>query len=58
MKTATISKSLKEIWIWKEKCYEKSKGLSIKDYLNKIHNNVQVALKDSGFIEKNGKLEF
>ena len=43
--------------MWKDKCYEESKGLSVKDYLNKIHNNVQETLKDSGFIEKDGKLE-
>ena len=53
--SVTISKSLKEIWTWKDKCYEESKGLSVKDYLNKIHNNVQETLKDSGFIEKDGK---
>lgn len=57
MKTVLISKSLKEIWTWKEKCFEESKELSIKDYLNEIHMNVQETLKDSGFIEKDGKLE-
>jgi hypothetical protein len=57
MKTVTISKSLEEIWIWKDKCYEESKGLSVQDYLNSIHNNVQTVLKDSGFKENDGRLE-
>lgn len=57
MKIATVSKSLKETWARKDRCYEESKGLSVKDYLNKIHNNVQETLKDSGFREKDGKLE-
>jgi hypothetical protein len=57
MKTVAISKSLEEVWLWKDKCYEESKGLSLKDYLNKIHKNAEDALKETGFIEKKGKLK-
>lgn len=57
MKTSAISKSLEEVWEWKNRCYEDSKGLSVKDYLNKIHINVKIALKETEFIEKNGKLK-
>ncbi len=56
MKTVAISKSLKEVWEWKEKCYEESKGLSVKDYLHKVHKNAEDALKEAGFLEKDSKL--
>ncbi|MEW6419021.1 MAG: hypothetical protein AB1480_13015 [Nitrospirota bacterium] len=57
MKTATISKSLEEVWMWKEKCYEESKNLSVTEYLNIVHKNAEQALQETGFIEKNGKLK-
>lgn len=56
MRTIAIAESLKEVWIWKEKCYEESKGLSVKGYLDKVHKNAEQVLKESGFIEKGGKL--
>ncbi|MEK6766065.1 MAG: hypothetical protein AABY49_07595 [Planctomycetota bacterium] len=56
MKTVTMSKSLEEVWLWKSKCYEESKGLSVKDYLNIIHKNAEDALRETGFIEKENKL--
>lgn len=57
MKTAAISKSLEEVWEWKEKCYEESKGLNMKDYLKKVHKNVEKVLKETGFIEEGDKLK-
>ena len=57
MKTVTVAKSLEEVWIWKERCYEESKGLSVKDYLGKVHKNAEQALKETGFTEKDGKLK-
>lgn len=57
MKTVLIPKSLEEIWIWKDKCYEESRGLSVKDYLNKIHKNANKILKETGFVEENGRLK-
>lgn len=57
MKSVAISKSLEEVWEWKNKCYEDSKDLSVNDYLKKVHENVETALKETGFLEKNGKLK-
>ena len=57
MKTVLIPKSLEEIWIWKDKCYEESKGFSVKDYLNKIHKNANKVLKETGFVEEGGRLK-
>ncbi len=57
MKTVAVAKSLEEVWIWKERCYEESKGLSVKDYLDKVHKNAEQVLKETGFIEKDGKLK-
>lgn len=57
MKILSIPKSLEEVWEWKKKCHEESKGLSIRDYLNTVHANADKVLKEAGFIEKNGKLK-
>lgn len=57
MKRVLIPKSLEEIWVWKDKCYEESKGLSVKDYLDKIHKNVNKVLKETGFVEEGGRLK-
>ncbi len=57
MKTIAISKSLEEVWEWKERCYEESKGLNVKDYLDKVHKNAARTLRETGFLEKDGKLK-
>ncbi len=57
MKTVAISKFLEDVWIWKERCYDDSKGLSVKDYLNKVHKHAEKTLKETGFVEKDGKLK-
>lgn len=57
MKTLTISKSLEEVWKWKEICYEESKGLTVKDYLEKIHKDVKKTLEEAGFTEEGGKIK-
>jgi len=41
-----ISKALEEVWEWKHKCYEESKGITIGDYLKKIHENANNALSE------------
>lgn len=57
MKTAMISKALEEVWLWKKKCYEESKGIGVKEYLKLVHNNAEAALKNGGFVVKAGRLK-
>ena len=49
MKTTMISKSLEEVWEWKERCYEEAKGMSTTDYLKKVHANADNVLKERFF---------
>ena len=37
-------KSLTEVWEWKEKVYDETKGLSSKDYIRKMKNDADVVL--------------
>jgi hypothetical protein len=59
----TYDKSLTEVWEWKEKVYEETKGLSIEDYLIKIKENAdailsknQINLIPIAFTEKQKKI--
>lgn len=36
-----IDKSLEEVWDWKDKVYESTKNLSIKEAAKRIHNEVE-----------------
>ena len=36
-----IPKALKEVWQLKDKCYEKTKNMSSKEYLNHVHKIVK-----------------
>ena len=38
-------KSLQEVWKWKDKVYEETKGLSIKETTQKIHLEAEKAKK-------------
>ena len=46
MKKVMISKALEEVWEWKEKCYEESKGMTMLDYLKKVHENADNVLAE------------
>ncbi|MEK7845726.1 MAG: hypothetical protein AAB257_02045 [Nitrospinota bacterium] len=58
MKIVMISKALEEVWEWKEKCYEESKGMTILDYLKKVHENADNVLTEiktkCGHLEESG----
>ena len=54
MTTTMISKSLEEVWEWKEKCFEESKGMTILGYLNKVHSNADGILEEMGFLKDKG----
>lgn len=51
MKT-TISKALKEVWEWKEKCHEESKGMTVSSYLKKVHSNANDTLEEREFLKR------
>ena len=36
-----IPKALKEVWQLKDKCYEETKHMSSKEYLNHVHKTVE-----------------
>ena len=36
-----IPKALKEVWQLKDKCYEATKNMSSKEYLNHVHKTVE-----------------
>jgi hypothetical protein len=44
----TYDKSLIEVWQWKEKVYNETKGLSPRDYLGKVKRNADTVLSESG----------
>ena len=50
MKTV-ISEALKEVWEWKEKCYEESKGMTVLSYLKKVHSNANDTLEERVSLE-------
>ncbi len=58
MKKVMISKALEEVWEWKEKCYEESKGMTMLDYLKKVHENADNVLAEMkmkcGHLEESG----
>lgn len=56
MKTVMISKSLEEVWEWKERCYEESKDMTVADYLKKIHIDANRVLKEAEF-GKNAEMQ-
>jgi hypothetical protein len=40
----TYDKSLTEVWEWKEKVYDETKELSVKEYIRKIKNDADSIL--------------
>ena len=47
MKIVMISKALEEVWEWKEKCYEESKGMTMLDYLKRF-TKIQMSIVNYG----------
>ncbi|MBU0694458.1 MAG: hypothetical protein KKC11_07325 [Candidatus Omnitrophica bacterium] len=43
-----VDKSLQEVWDWKEKVYRETKHLSIREALDKIHEDAQQIKKKYG----------
>ena len=41
-------KSLEEVWKWKEKVYDETKGMSVEEYVNAIKANASNAIKKYG----------
>ena len=41
-------KSLEEVWKWKEKVYNETKGMSVEEQVNAIKANAQKAIKKYG----------
>lgn len=50
MKTMITPDALKEVWEWKEMCYEESKGMTIAEYMKRIHENADRILVDAGLM--------
>ncbi|MDI6758911.1 MAG: hypothetical protein QMD94_04485 [Candidatus Omnitrophota bacterium] len=43
-----VDKSLREVWDWKDKVYEETKHLSIRETARKIHEDAQQIKKKYG----------
>lgn len=43
-----VDKSLQEVWDWKDKVYEQTKHLSVRETAGKIHEDVQKIKKKYG----------
>ncbi len=43
-----VDKSLQEVWDWKDKVYEKTKHLSVRETARKIHEDVHQIKKKYG----------
>jgi hypothetical protein len=51
-----VDKSLQEVWDWKDKVYQETKHLSIRDTVKKIHEDAQRIKKTAGLKLKSFRL--
>lgn len=52
-----VDKSLKEVWDWKDRVYQETRHLSIRETTKKIHEDVEKIIKKYGLKLKSYSLK-